>query len=132
MTVIEHRIVQSINFTPGVEVTKRTELEKRLLWLKTAINTELASRGLAIMDLAYHPEKDTYHYSVPASYKQEDYPVIKAMVARYCAYYDPSQPFIAINLALVIVASGCTEAEANLKAIAVGCSAPIIAKAKPV
>ena len=85
MTVIEHRIVQSINITPGVEITERTELEKRLLALKTAINMELASRGLAIMDLAYHPEKNIYHYSVPASYNAEDYPIIKGMVEKHCS-----------------------------------------------
>ncbi|MBI2024875.1 MAG: hypothetical protein HYT03_02205 [Candidatus Harrisonbacteria bacterium] len=52
--------------------------------IKTEINTELAWRGLAIMDLAYHPKKNTYHYSVPASYKPEDYPVIKAVVEKHC------------------------------------------------
>lgn len=85
MDVVEHRITQSINVTPGVEVMERTELEKRLLALKTAINVELASRGLAVMDLAYHPEKDAYHYSVPASYNEEDYPIIKSVVAQHCS-----------------------------------------------
>lgn len=84
MTVVEHKIVESINITPGVEIATRTELEKRLHALRTAINTELAVRGLAIMDLAYHPEKDIYHYLVPASYNAEDYPIIKAVVEKHC------------------------------------------------
>lgn len=130
MKVIEHRIVQSINLTPGVEATKRSELEKRLLALKTAINTELASRGVAIGGLAYSQEKDIYHYDVPASYCEEDYPVIKAMVERYCGYYDPSELFIALNPALVIVASGVSKEEAKLKARAFGCSTPVIARVR--
>ena len=85
MTVIEHRIAQSINLTPGVEITERTELEKRLLALKTMINTELAGRGLAIMNLAYHPEKNSYHFCVPTSYSEEDYPIIKGVVEKYCS-----------------------------------------------
>jgi len=85
MNVIEHKIVQSINITPKAEITERTELEKRLLALKIAINTELASRGLAIMDLAYHPEKNIYHYSVPTSYKSEDYPIIREVAERHCS-----------------------------------------------
>ena len=127
MTAIEHRIVQSINCTPGVEITKRTKLEKRLLALKTAINTELASRGLAIIDLAYSSEKNLYHYCVPASYNKEDYPVIKAMVERFCGYYDPRDPFVALNPTLVIVASGTSREEAKLKARAFGCATPLIA-----
>jgi len=83
--VVEHRITRSVNVTPGAEVAERTELEKRLLALKTAINTELASRGVAIMDLAYHPEKNIYHYCVPASYRAEDYPTIKGVVERHCS-----------------------------------------------
>lgn len=84
MLVIEHKISQSINLTPGVNITERTELEKKLMALKTAINTELAGRGLAIMDLAHNPEKNIYHYCVPACYNETDYPFIKSIVARHC------------------------------------------------
>ncbi len=130
MKVIEHRIVKSINITPDAEVIKRTKLEKRLLALKTAINTELASRGLAITDIAYHLEKNSYHFCVPASYNQEDYPVIKAVVERFCGYYNPRDPFVALNPALVIVASGTSQEKAKLKAHAFGCATPLIAKAR--
>lgn len=84
MLVIEHKISQSINLTQGVKVAERTELEKRLVALKTAINTELANRGLAILELAYNPEKEAYHYCVPASYNEMDYLFIKSVVTRHC------------------------------------------------
>jgi hypothetical protein len=130
MKVIGHRISQStyINMDSGEKIAEPTELQKRLLALKDAINKKLASRGLAIMDLAYHPEKDAYHYCVPASYKAEDYPLIKQTVEDYCGCYNPSDPFFALNSALVVIASGVTEEQAKLRAIAIGCSTPIIAK----
>ena len=130
MKAVEHRIVESINATPGAKVTKRTDLEKRLLALKTAINTELAGRGVAVYEIAWNEGKNYYHYCVPASYNEEDYPVIKATVEKYCGYYNHPDPFIALNPALVVVASGVTEAEAKLYARAFGCPNPVIARKK--
>ena len=83
--VIEHRITQSINLTPGVVVTERSDLEKRLLAVKTAINQELTSLGLAIIDIGHEPVKNVYHYTVPASYNEEDYPLIQQIVEKHCS-----------------------------------------------
>ncbi len=93
VTVKCHKIVSTtcIDITSGVgKMAEPTALQKRLLALKTVINTELASRGAAIIDLAYNSEKNLYHYTVPSCYGRSEYPVIEEVVERHCSKSSPA------------------------------------------
>lgn len=67
MYVIEHRIVESRSFIPGLEVA-HGDFGKKLIALVGTINAALSGTSLKITSMFYDPETATYHYCVPAYY----------------------------------------------------------------